>query len=92
MNGEAERSHGRLGRELVFDNYIAAQQRIQPDAHATQYRKQRRQPAISEKQWSEHSMVGEKDRADANANAGYGSEESWPRREKGVRRVGGLWE
>lgn len=59
---------------------MTAQQRIRPDAHPTQYRKRR----------AEHTKVEEKDQADARA--GYESEESRPRRKKGVRRVGGLWE
>ena len=45
-----------------------------------QYRKQGRKPAISGKRRSEHSRVGEKDRADGRA--GYGSGESRPRRKE----------
>ena len=34
--------YARLGRGLVFDDEIAAQQRMRPEAHPTQFRKQRR--------------------------------------------------
>ena len=75
-----EYKYDRLARGLVYDDYIAAQQRTRPDAHPTQYRKQGRKPAISGKRRSEHSRVGEKDRADGRA--GYGSGESRPRRKE----------
>ena len=47
--------HARLGRELVFDDEIAAQQRIRSDAHPTQCRKQRR-VLDSRKFWGSGSL------------------------------------
>ena len=60
---------------------MAAQQRIQPDAHPTQYRKQRKKPAIPGKRRSERSRVGEMDPADARP--GYGSGEKGLEEKKG---------
>ena len=37
-----KRKDARLGRGLVFDDEIAAWQRMRPDAHPTQFRKQER--------------------------------------------------
>ena len=34
--------NARLGRGLVFDDEIAAQQRMRPDAHPMQFRKRKR--------------------------------------------------